>query len=299
MRIALNGASGYIGSAFVNHLVNQGHEVCPFIMCVNDVDEYVANFRRWEKANKTFDAFVHLAGIVGDDAFDVNKDKSLWVNVDGLSNVLGAVKRSAVQRFVYVSSGSVYGTCPYDVVNEGVECKPLTEYAKAKLFCESLVKNESHLDGFQYVIVRPGSVCGVSPNMNWKSVVNRMTYDALSKGVITVNGGDQYRAVTSMDYLCHALEVLCILPDAANQVYNVSEDNKTVMALAQLVVCTVSLRMGKHPKVIVNPDAKDDRSYRLNSDKSHCLLQPLGIYQTTLLQPIKEMCDWWKANNDK
>lgn len=286
MIIALNGSTGYIGSALVKHLEKQGHHVVP---CTNRLDD--VPYLPFELVTQDqFDVFIHLAGIVGDEAFEADPEKAVKANVHGLANVL-KVCTGKVKRFIYVSSGSVYGSCPYDVVNEGVECKPITRYAAAKLVCEGMVKAWSNVHCIEYVIARPGSVCGVSPNMKWESVVNRMTYDALTEGVITVNSGDQYRAVVSMDYLCQVLQVLCCNPYVANQVYNASEDSKPIWYLARLVQDSVALSDYPEPQIVTIPDNRDYRSYRMNSDKMQA-----NVFSGSLITYINHMCAWHKEN---
>jgi len=60
------------------------------------------------------------------------------VSVDGLRNVL-AVLPSAVERFVYVSSTSVYGQSEGEEVDESSPCAPTTESGRICLDAESLV----------------------------------------------------------------------------------------------------------------------------------------------------------------
>mgnify|MGYP001204662237 CR=1 FL=1 len=51
-------------------------------------------------------------------------------------------------------------------------------------------------------IVRPATVCGISPRMRLDVSVNMLTMQALTKGVIKVFGGTQVRPNIHIDDIC-------------------------------------------------------------------------------------------------
>ena len=63
---------------------------------------------------------------------------------------------------------------------------PISEYNKTKMVAERVLL--SYRNDFQVQIVRPATVCGLSPRMRLDVSVNMLTMQALSKGEITVLG---------------------------------------------------------------------------------------------------------------
>ena len=57
-------------------------------------------------------------------------------------------------------------------------------------------------------IVRPATVCGLSPRMRLDVAVNLLAMQALEKGVITVLGGDQVRPNIHIDDITDLYEFL-------------------------------------------------------------------------------------------
>jgi nucleoside-diphosphate-sugar epimerase len=165
--------------------------------------------------------------------------------------------RKGVKRFVYASSGSVYGVKEEPQVTEELELKPISEYNKTKMVAERVLL--SYRDDMVVQIVRPATVCGYSPRMRLDVSVNMLTMQALTKGVITVFGGDQTRPNIHIDditdvYL-HFLENKHL-----TGVYNAGFENISIMDIAR--------RVTKHvPAEIKVTPSNDPRSYRVNSDK--------------------------------
>lgn len=109
MRIAVTGASGFVGGWVARLLARQGHEVLSFGRRAESALAFaLPNYRRWDISARTLatasvDAVVHAAALVGD--WGPWSDYEA-VNVRGTRNVLASFSA----RFIHVSSSSVY-TC--------------------------------------------------------------------------------------------------------------------------------------------------------------------------------------------
>ena len=99
--------------------------------------------------------------------------------------------KSNVKQFIYASSGSVYGVKDEDEVTEDLDLDPISEYNKTKMVSEKVLL--SYKDKMNIQIIRPATVCGYSDRMRLDVAVNLLTMQALTKGQITVLGGDQTR----------------------------------------------------------------------------------------------------------
>src|ERR1700728_440001 len=103
----------------------------------------------------------------------------------------GRAYRRGSKRFMYASSGSVYGVKDEDQVTEDLELLPISEYNKTKMCSERIVL--SYRDDMVVQIVRPATVCGFSPRQRLDVSVNLLTMQALTIHRITVFGGGQTR----------------------------------------------------------------------------------------------------------
>ena len=99
-----------------------------------------------------------------------------------------ACLKNDINNFIYASSGSVYGIQSASQVTEDLELKPISGYNKTKMIAERVLISYKNLDA---KIIRPATVCGVSPRMRLDVAVNLLTFQALEKGEMTVLGGDQ------------------------------------------------------------------------------------------------------------
>ena len=111
------------------------------------------------------------------------------------TNVLSTLKLLEICKKVklinlFLSHQEVFMGLARKKVDENTELLPLSDYNKTKMVGEKIVNN--YKDFFNTVILRPGTICGVSDSMRLDLTVNAMTYSALSK-IITVNGGKQIR----------------------------------------------------------------------------------------------------------
>jgi nucleoside-diphosphate-sugar epimerase len=108
-------------------------------------------------------------------------------------------------------------------------------------------------------IVRPATVCGYSPRMRLDVSVNLLTMQALSKGKITVFGGNQVRPNIHIDDITDVYIHLIDHPEFTG-VYNAGFENISILDIAKLVAKYV-------PVDIIITESNDPRSYRINSDK--------------------------------
>ena len=108
-------------------------------------------------------------------------------------------------------------------------------------------------------IVRPATVCGLSPRMRLDVAVNLLTMQALAKGEITVLGGDQIRPNIHIDDVTDLYLFLLENPQIAG-IYNAGFENLSIAEIADKVARVTGATVRVKP-------SNDPRSYRVNSDK--------------------------------
>ena len=200
MKILVTGACGYKGSVLVPKLLSRGY----FVTALdtrwfgNYLPEHsrLANIkgdiiRADEIALEGFDAIIHLASIANDPTGDLNPKLTWETNCLGTMTLADKAMRSGVKQFIYASSGSVYGIKEEEQVTEDLELLPISEYNKTKMVSERTLL--SYQDKMTIQIIRPATVCGISPRMRFDVSVNLLTIAGLTNRKITVFGGEQVR----------------------------------------------------------------------------------------------------------
>ena len=222
-----------------------------------------------------YDTIFHLANIANDPSVELNPYSSWEVNVLAGMRLADRASRQGVRQFVFASSASVYGLKSDPRVTEDLDLYPLSEYNKTKMVAERVVL--SYAGSMLTTIIRPATVCGYSPRMRLDVVVNMLTMQALSRGTITVLGGDQTRPNIHIDDLVDVY--LFALDTGLAGVYNAGFENLSVMEIARAVAREIPASIEVRP-------SNDPRSYFVCSDK---LLGAGFAPKRTVQMAIREM----------
>ena len=291
MNILVTGACGYKGNVLVPKLLDAGHSVVAFdIMWFgNDLQEHnklqviKGDVRRiHEIPLDGVDAIVHLSSVANDPAGDLDPKLTWEISALATMQLIDRAARMGIKHFIYASSGSVYGLKDEAQVTEDLTLVPLSEYNKTKMVAERVVLSYSNQMVVQ--IVRPATVCGVSPRMRFDVSVNMLTMQALNRGEITVLGGDQTRPNIHIDDITDLYLFLLNRPDVIG-VYNAGFENLSIRRIAEMACEKASA------KITVLP-SNDPRSYRVNSDK---LLATGFRPRKTVENAIDEICQAYRA----
>ncbi|MBP0451023.1 NAD(P)-dependent oxidoreductase [Kitasatospora sp. RG8] len=297
MRIVLLGGAGYLGSVASHHLASQGHDVTVVDgLIYNRADEpgrllpHDAAFVHGDlrdpglliRVSDGADAVVHLGGIVGEPASQL--DEQLAVELNYASPMIAAEAASAagVRHYVFFSSCSVYGMRE-GTVDEDTEPNPLGIYARTKVLAERRLPDVLGPDT-ALTSLRLATVHGSSPRQRLDSVVNAMASRAASTGRIPLNGGSQRRP------LVHVGDVARVLAGVVEQrlpgAWNVGSDgeNFTIGDIAATVAEVV-------PGAVIDrgpeQNEADARDYRTSFARLQRALP--GACPTTLKEGVREI----------
>lgn len=266
MNLLVTGACGYKGSVLVPKLLAAGHRVTAFDiqwfgneLPAHDRLTVIAGDVRDVHAVPLgdVDAIIHLASVANDPCGDLDPRLTWEISALATMRLADQAVRKGVRQFIYASSGSVYGVKDEPEVTEDLEPEPLTEYNKTKMVAERVLL--SYADQMSVQIVRPATVCGVSPRMRLDVSVNMLTMQALTNGRITVFGGDQVRPNIHIDDITDLYIFLLERPGITG-VFNAGFENISIREIAERVARSI-------PAEIVVTPSNDPRSYRQNSDK--------------------------------
>ena len=235
---------------------------------------------------KAYDAIIHLSSVANDPCSDLDPLLTWEISCLATMRLADQAARQGVPHFIYASSGSVYGLKDEDQVTEDLPLVPLSEYNKTKMVGERVLM--SYADQMVVQIVRPATVCGLSPRMRLDVAVNLLTMQALTKGEITVLGGDQTRPNIHIDDITDLYLFLLDRPDVRG-IYNAGFENISILKIAEIAT------QYAQAKIVIKP-SNDPRSYRVNSDK---LLATGFRPKKTVEDAIQEICQAYQAGQLK
>lgn len=270
------GGAGYIGSALLPRLLDKGYHVRLFDLLLYGTEpiqdvlyhphlEIVrADFRQVEEvvhAMRNIETVIHLGAIVGDPACALDEELTIEVNLMATRMVAEVAKGSGVKRFIFASTCSVYGASD-ELLDERSSLKPVSLYARSKIASERVLMPMAS-DHFAPVILRFGTIYGLSGRTRFDLVVNLLTAKAIVEGQITIYDGDQWRPFLHVDDAALAIfKVLeAPLPLVHNQIFNVGSNaqNYTIQQVGETIQ-----RLVPTAQLINMGTDTDRRNYRVN-----------------------------------
>jgi nucleoside-diphosphate-sugar epimerase len=237
MRVALTGATGFIGGRLCRYLTERGREVRPIVRSRpaangSGADELarqtadVTEATALRQAFKGVDVVVHLAALF-------NRPEASWgdyrrVNVEGVRNVLEAAKAAGVARVVHCSTGGVATGCGTPPFSEATPYSPPSwdKYETTKCEGEMLALDFHRRTGYPVAVIRPAQVYG--PGDRGKAKFYRM----VKKGMI-VNPGQTLKHLIYIDDLCRAFELAAEKEEAIGEVFIIA--GRTPIPLHELI----------------------------------------------------------------
>jgi nucleoside-diphosphate-sugar epimerase len=286
VRLLITGGAGYIGSVLVPRLLEIGDEVIVFDKLYFGDEGLAATRERVQVVRGDVRAFepdllegvqavIHLAGLSNDPSADYNPTANATINAMGTERVARACLEHGVRRFVFASTCSVYYTrgASDDLKTEESPVAPTAFYPQGKWLAERKVL-ELAGPSFTPVVLRLGTVFGLSPRMRYDLVVNTFVRDAWRHGRLTVHaGGEVWRPLVHVRDVADALMTATYAPrpQAEGQVFNVVHKNYWIQSLAHWV------------KKVLEPKAKieididyagqsEARGYRVSMEKAQAQL---------------------------
>lgn len=282
MRILVTGSEGYIGCLLGPRLRSDGHEVhgldtgffkAGWLYPGLDFtpSTVVKDVRSITRADlEGFDAVVHMAELSNDPLGDLIGDVTYEINHHGTVRLATLAKEAGVERFVHMSSCSVYGVAEGEV-DETSPVNPQTAYADCKRLVEQDVAGLAG-DGFSPTFLRNATAFGASPRMRFDVVLNNLSGLAWTTGRIAMTSdGTPWRPLVHLLDIGSAISAVLAAPRETvhNEIFNVgsNEQNYQVKEIAETVAaafpgCSASF----------GPPGADNRSYKVNFDKIHSAL---------------------------
>ncbi len=310
-RYLVTGGTGFIGSALVKALVNNGDFVRVFD---NDsrgsshrLSELTTNIEIQEgdirdlpsvtAACESIDSIIHLAYINGTKFFYEKPELVLEIAVKGITNVIDAGIAHNVPELFLASSSEVYQTPPVIPTPENIPLtvpdayNPRYSYGGGKIISELMTIHNGKKYFKRAVIFRPHNVYG--PDMGAEHVIpellekikTQQNNDTVS---LPIQGtGEETRAFIYIDDFTRGLQLLLEKADHL-ETYNIgTSEEVSINTLVQTMAKVLRKKITTLPETL-----------RRGSTKRRCpditKLKTLGFnQQVSLADGIKKTTEWY------
>ena len=277
--ILVTGATGLIGSTLVEILMSNPHR------------DYIvyASGRNMERARKLFvnylsvesfhfveydvmfplqldvrfDYIIHAASNACPNVFSRNPVEIIKANILGVSNLIEYGIEHGMKRFLYVSSGEVYGEGDERIISEEysgyVDClNPRSCYPSSKRTSETLCISYASEYNADVVIARPCHIYGPNFTESDNRVYAQFIRNILKgENLIMKSSGEQIR---SWCYVVDCISALLyiLLKGVSGEAYNIADPN-SVLSIRQLA--EMLAKIGNTKVIMEVPSEIEKRGY--------------------------------------
>lgn len=228
MRVALTGASGFVGSYTAAALSAAGHQVRALVRRTSRRDHIERFISEWvvgeQDDPQTLAALVEGMDAVIHDSVDWNAlhegpGSNFHRNILGSLRLLDATRQADVLQFIFVSSVAVYHEIPGEpnpALDETTPAWPSSIYGAYKAAIEAHLKAYHVTYGMNTSAWRPAAVYGIDPKLP-KSQWHDLIADARhGRPINTPQGGK----ITHVQDVADALTLAVADNSVAGQIYN-------------------------------------------------------------------------------
>jgi dTDP-glucose 4,6-dehydratase len=281
MRIVVTGGAGFIGSAFINHLLDNFE--CD-VLCVDKLTyagkkeniKHNVSFIEKDICDVTendlgdFDYIVHFAAESHVDNSIKNGLPFVRTNVEGTFNLLEISRKNKnLKKFIHISTDEVYGDMDdHFAINhtatEDDKIKPSSYYSSTKAASDMLVFSANRTYGLPYLITRTCNNFGEHQfEEKFLPTITRSINQG--KGIPVYGDGKQIR---EWMYVYDNVRVICDLmfdDEVINQVFNIG----TRFRISNLdIIKEIGVILNKKVKIKhVEDRLGHDKKYGLNVSK--------------------------------
>ncbi len=269
--VLVTGGSGFIGSALVKRLVNEGHSVKVFDNnsrgskaklgdYINEVDFIEGDIRNADEVDKAcnnIDILFHLAFINGTRFFYEIPERVLEVGVKGAVNTLDAAVNNNIGKYILASSSEVYQQ-PIIIPTPETEriiipdiTNPRYSYSGGKIISELLAVNYARKGPLEAMIFRPHNIYG--PDMGYEHVIpeficrmKTLSADFSKKSIdFPIQGtGSETRAFCYIDDFVDGL-MLVMNNGRSGEIYHIGNDKEEIdiRSLAEKIAGLLDIKL--------------------------------------------------------
>ena len=293
--ILVTGATGLIGGCLVEALMMNPNRDYQVYASGRNEDRAEKRFKDYStnesfhfikydvtaplEGNIQFDYIIHAASNASPNFFAQKPVEVIKSNVDGVVNLMEYGLRHGMKRFLYVSSGEVYGEGDGRVFTEDysgyVNCStPRACYPSSKRVAETLCVSYAAEYGADVVIARPCHTYGPHFTDQDNRVYAQFIRNVLrGEDIVMKSTGEQYR---SWCYVVDCVSALLyiLLKGKNGEAYNIADEasNISIRELAELVAS-----IGGRKVIIDIPNAEEKRGYNVVSKSIYSAVKTMSL----------------------
>ena len=310
MRFIVTGGMGFIGSHFVELLLENEHEILlidkmtyaanPLSLSQEVQNE--ANFRKIDIADSislnecvqkfgSVDFIVNFAAESHVDRSIKNSMPFIESNINGTMNLLELVRNGGAKRMIQVSTDEVYGSLNTGSWDENSNLDPRSPYSASKASAEMMCNAYRNTYGLQVIITRCANNFG--PRQSVEKFIPLAVTSILSGNQIPIYGdGSNRREWVHVFDHCQAIYKLSTAEKFNHYKYNIGGKEFNNLSIAEIISRTTK----KEPASIkfVADRLGHDFRYSVNDERIRAEFgwQPKHAFEST----IGETIDWYRNN---
>lgn len=308
MRLIITGGLGHIGTGLLNKtnsikylkeiiiidslISNKLHSLFKLKSKVPikfiDSDVISLNLKKILKNN---DIIVHLAAITNAPESFKNKKKIYLNNFYSTKKIVDAATKKNI-KCIFFSSTSVYGSNDRIMYEDDrTNLNPQSPYAGCKIKEENYILKTAKRKKLNSVILRLGTIFGISKGMRFHTAVNKFCYQASLKKPVTIwkTAYNQKRPYLDLIDGVNCIKFIISKSLFQNEIYNVVTNNISIKDLLK------NIKKYKKVKVaFVSNKIMNQLSYEASSEK---LLKKGFQIKGNLDKQIKKTLDLFEGVN--
>ena len=176
MKVLVAGGAGYIGSNMTAMLADRGHKPVVFDnlsaghrAAVKEAEFVQGDLADYELLVETLekykiDAVMHFAALIEAGESVQFPLKFYQNNFCNTRNLLAAMEKAGVQKFVFSSTAAVYGIPAEVPIVEETPCEPISPYGDGKRAIERMLHFQSRTGRLRCAVLRYFNACGAGNN---------------------------------------------------------------------------------------------------------------------------------------
>ncbi|HET9253241.1 MAG TPA: NAD(P)-dependent oxidoreductase [Candidatus Eisenbacteria bacterium] len=289
--VLLTGASGFIGSRIARRLRVEGWRVRAIVRAqdpspdLTGVEQVVGDFADpavARDAGKGMSVVIHSAATAGPD-----RESAMRVNVGGTASIAAAALANGSDRFVQISTASVYRTDGLAVIDEespllGADADP---YGATKAEADRVVLEHSRRDGLGATILRLGAVLGVHPTSTWGvKVPNRIR----TEPELVLRPRARTMPWVHVEDVVDAVLLTLASEAAIGRVYNLMDEHNTWGDYVDRVRSWFGMGPQPEPEGVPRPWTGRFEAGRIRTELGYA-------FRLGYEQGMEEAADYWRA----
>ena len=254
-KILVTGADGFIGSHFVERLIDENCQIKAFVYYnsfnsrgwldtfsknkIDSIEIFAGDIRDpngVRTAVKDIDIVFHLAALIGIPFSYHSPDSYIDTNIKGTLNILQAARDLNVEKIIVTSTSEVYGTAQYVPINENHPLQGQSPYSASKIGADKIAESFYRSFNVPVVIARPFNTYG--PRQSARAVIPTIITQLLNgKRAIHLGSLHPTRDLNYVSDICNGFIALAQCDNAIGREVNIGSGYEiSIGDLAKLLI---------------------------------------------------------------